>query len=67
LKRGRVHWYSKNLGHGLIVPEDGGSQAFVRREDLAAGEEENLKNNDEVFFEAIDGTEEPEARNVSRA
>jgi cold shock CspA family protein len=39
-----VHWYSKNLGHGLIVPEDGGSQAFVRREDLAAGEEENLKN-----------------------
>jgi hypothetical protein len=35
-------------------------QAFVRGEDLAAGEEENLKNNDEVFFEAIEGTEGPE-------
>jgi len=40
--------------------------AFVRREDLAAGEEEDLENNDEVSFEVIQGTEGPEARNVSR-
>ena len=38
----------------------------MRREDLAAGEEENLKDNDEVSFEVVQGTEEPEARNVSR-
>jgi cold shock CspA family protein len=40
--------------------------AFVRREDLVAGEEEELENNDEVSFEVIQGTEGPEARNVSR-
>jgi cold shock CspA family protein len=48
LKRGSVHWYSKNLGHWFIVPEEGGPQAFVRREDIVAGEEVNLENNDEV-------------------
>jgi hypothetical protein len=30
------------------------------------GEEENLENNDRVSYEATQGTEGPEARNVSR-
>jgi cold shock protein len=66
LKRGSVHWYSKNLGHWFIVPEEGGPQAFVRREDIVAGEEVNLENNDEVSYEEIRGTEEPEASKVSK-
>ena len=66
MTQGRVHWYSKGTGHGFIKAEDGGPMAFVRREDLAAGEEENLKDNDEVSFEVVQGTEGPEARNVSR-
>jgi CspA family cold shock protein len=67
LKRGRVHWYSKNLGHEFIMPEDGGPQAFVRREDIVAGEEEDLENNDEeVSYEEIRGTEGPEASKVSK-
>ena len=64
--QGRVDWYSANLGHGFISPEDGGTKAFVRHEDIATGEEENLKNNDKVAYEAIQGTEGSEARNVSR-
>ena len=40
--------------------------AFVRREDLAAGEKENLKDNDEVSFELVQGMEGLEAKNVSR-
>lgn len=66
MTRGRVHWYTKGTGHGFIKPEDGGPMVYVRREDLAAGEEENLKDNDEVSFEVVQGTEGPEARNVSR-
>ena len=66
MKRGRVHWYSKNLGHGFIVPEDEGPQSFVLREDIVAGEEVNLENNDEVSYEEIQGTEGPEASKVSK-
>ncbi len=64
--RGRVHWYTKGTGHGFIKPEDGGPIAYVRREDLATGEEESLKDNDEVSCEVVQGAEGPEARNVSR-
>ena len=66
MTRGRVHWYTKGTGRGFIKPDDGGPMAFVRREDLAAGEEENLKDNDEESFEVVQGTEGSEARNVSR-
>ena len=66
MTRGRVHWYSKGAGHGFIKAEDGGPMVFVHQEDLAAGEEEDLKDNDEVSFEVVQGTEGPEARDVSR-
>jgi cold shock CspA family protein len=62
----RVDWYSANLGHGFISPEDGRTKAFVRRKDIVIGEEENLENNDKVSYEVIQDTEGPEARNVSR-
>ena len=66
MTRGRVHWYTKGTGHGLIKVEAGDPMVLVRREDLAPGEEEDLKENDEVSFEVVEGTEGPEARNVSR-
>ena len=65
LARGRVDWYSPYLGQGLIVPENGSPKGFVRREDLASGQEA-LENNEEVTYEVTEGTEEPETRNVSR-
>lgn len=40
--------------------------ALVRREDIGTHEEKILENNDEVSFEVIQGTEGPEARNVSK-
>ncbi len=43
MPRGRVAWYSTELGHGFIIPEDGGPKAFVRRDDIKAGEEEPLR------------------------
>ena len=64
--QGRVDWYSTNLGHGFIMPEDGGSKAFVQGKDMVAGQEKSLENNDKVSYEITQGTEGPEARNVSR-
>jgi cold shock CspA family protein len=65
--QGRVDWYSDNLGHGFISPEDGGTKAFVCRKDIiAAGEEVKLENNDKVSYEVNQGSEGAEARNVSR-
>jgi cold shock CspA family protein len=55
-----------NKGHGLTVPQDGGSNVFVRREGIKAGEEKALEDNDGVSYEAFGGTEGPEERNVSR-
>lgn len=66
MARGRVAWYSANLGHGFILDEDKGSKVFMRREDIAAGEEKTLENNDKVSYEVIQGKEGPEARNVSK-
>ncbi len=66
MTRGRVHWYSKGLGHGFIEPEDGSPMAFVRRDDIGTREEQILENNDEVSFHVVQGMEGPEARNVSR-
>ena len=63
--RGRVDWYGANQGHGFIIPENGGPKVFVRRKDIKS-DEKNLENNDEVSYEAFQGTEGPEARNVSR-
>jgi cold shock protein len=66
MAQGRVDWYSANLGHGFILSEDGATKSFVRHKDIAAGEEEDLENNDRVSYEVAQGMEGPEARNVSR-
>ncbi len=65
MARGRVDWYGASQGYGFTIPEKGGPKAFERREGIKAGEE-HLENNDEVSYEAFQGTEGPEPRNVSR-
>ena len=64
MPRGRVAWYSANLGHGFILPKDGGPNLFVRHEDIKAGEEETLENNDRVYYEVLQGREGLEAKGV---
>jgi len=62
--RGRVAWYSANLGHGFILPKDGGPNLFVRHKDIKAGEEETLENNDRVYYEVLQEREGLEAKGV---
>ena len=64
MPRGRVAWYSANLGHGFILPEDEGPNLFLRREDIKAGEQETLENNDRVYYEVFHGREGLEAKGV---
>jgi CspA family cold shock protein len=64
MPRGRVAWYSAELGHGFIIPEEGGPKAFVRREDIKADEDESLENNDRVSYEVFEGPEGLEAKGV---
>ena len=66
MPRGRVAWYSANLGHGFIIPDDRGIKPFVRREGIKAGEEETLENNDRVSYEVFEGSEGLEAKGVSK-
>lgn len=66
MARGRVKWYSAALGHGFIVPDDGGAEAFVREEDIAGDGVKHLENDAEVTYEIVQGREGPEARNVSK-
>jgi CspA family cold shock protein len=67
MARGRVNWYSPQLGYGFIVPEDGGAEVFVLRKDLPGnGEYEELENSAEVTYEVVQGEEGPEARSVSK-
>jgi len=66
MTQGRVDWYSANLGHGFILSEDGVTKAFVQHNDIVAGEEENLENNNSVSYEVVQGMEGAEARNVTR-
>jgi cold shock protein len=66
MPQGRVAWYSANLGHGFIIPDDRGPKPFVRREEIKAGEEETLENNDRVSYEVFEGPEGLEAKGISR-
>ena len=70
MPRGRIYWYSANQGHRFIVPDDRddiGSKVFVRHENIKAGEEETLEDNDMVSYEVFEGLEGLEAKGVCKA
>ena len=69
MPKGRVDWYSANLGYGFILPDDRETQSskiFVRRENIKAGEEETLEDNERVSYEVFEGPEGSEAKGVCK-
>jgi CspA family cold shock protein len=66
MAQGRVKWYSAALGYGFIIPDDGGTELFVQRKDIASSEPKPLENGDKVTYKAVQGAEGVEAKNVSR-
>ena len=65
MAQGRVKWYSANLGHGFILPDDEGVELLVVHEEIEGGGFKSLENNARVTYETAAGREGPEAHNVS--
>ncbi len=65
MARGRVKWYSADLGYGFILPEDGGVEVLVREEDITGNGSRSLEEDAEVTYEVVQGREGPEAKKVS--
>ena len=63
--RGRVKWYSADLGYGFILPEDGGVEVLVREEDITGDGSRSLEEDAEVTYEVVQGRRGPEAKKVS--
>ena len=67
MARGRVKWYSPQLGYGFILPEDQGVELLVQHADIAGGDGfKTLEKSARVTYEAVQGEEGPEAKNVSK-
>ena len=64
MARGRVKWYSADLGYGFILPEDGGVEVLVREEDITGDGSRSLEEDAEVTYEVVQGREGPEAKKV---
>ena len=47
--QGRVKWYSANLGHGFILPDDGGVELPVVHKEIVGGGIRTLNNKTRVI------------------
>jgi CspA family cold shock protein len=67
MAQGTLKWFSAETGYGLISPDDGGRNLFVRRASLAAGSgPETLEKGAKVTYEVTQGRNGRRATNVTR-
>jgi CspA family cold shock protein len=66
MPEGTFRWFSEEMGHGLIRPDDGRRDLFVGRRGIASGEAGSLDTGDEVTYEVYQGSNGMQATNVSR-
>ena len=66
MSEGTLRWLSEETGYGLIRPDDGSRNLFVRSTDIANGEADSLGEGDEVRSEVNQGRNGMRATNVSR-
>ena len=60
---GTVKWFNSQKGYGFIS-YPGGADVFVHYSAIKASGYRELKENDEVEFEIVDGAKGPQAANV---
>ncbi len=67
MAQGTLRWFSPETGYGLISPDGGGRNIFVRSTGFAPGSgPETLEKGDEVTYEVTQGRNGRRATNVSR-
>ena len=62
---GTVKWFDDSIGHGFIVPDAGVEDLFVKRSSVAREGDNPLVKGARVSFDRRDGTNGPEATNVT--
>lgn len=58
---GTVKFFNNQKGFGFITPDDGGKEVFVH----ISGLTDDVKENDKVSYEVVDGKRGPSANNVT--
>jgi cold shock CspA family protein len=67
LEEGRLWWLNEATGYGLIRPDDGGRDLFMRPLDVANSEARPLEEGDEVSYEVKRSGDRLRPTNVSRS
>ena len=67
MAKGKVKWFNLEKGFGFIVPEDGGKDVFVHRNNIEGlGWNDGLEDGEEVEFEIEKTPKGLAAMNVQR-
>ncbi len=67
MAKGKVKWFNMEKGFGFIVPEDGGKDVFVHRNNVEGlGWNDGLEDGEEVEFEVERTPKGLAAMNVQR-
>jgi CspA family cold shock protein len=64
MSSGLVKWFNDASGYGFIVPDEGGSELFVRQTSLSGDIRATLSEGTRVEFERREGGMGPEAIDV---
>ena len=66
MSEGTLRWLSGETGYGLIRPDGGSRNLFVRSTDIVISEADSRGEGDEVSYEVNQGRNGMRATNVSR-
>jgi cold shock CspA family protein len=64
--QGVFKWFDHGAGHGLITPDDGSRNLFVRPENIPHEVGKTLKKGDKVTYEVTWSRKGAQAKNVSK-
>ena len=66
MPQGVFKWFTPETGYGLIAPDDGRRNLFVRPANITPEARKALKKGDKVTYEVTQGRSGMQAKNVSK-